>query len=157
MKIAANGTKTTAAGGGLVSTCPPVDGVLASTLDIQAADVAIHPTTGDLYYSDERCNRVRRVHDGLVTSVTTVAGLEPGPLAFTADGTLYVADSTRGQVRKVVAPGNVPIVAGGSRTRLRRRRRPRHVGPARVGHRPRDRHRRATSTSPTRTTCGCAG
>ena len=114
VRIAANGTMTTAAGGGLVSTCPPVDGVLASTLDIQAADVAIHPTTGDLYYSDERCNRVRRVHDGLVTSVTTVAGLEPGPLAFTADGTLYVADSTRGQVRKVVAPGNVPIVAGGS-------------------------------------------
>ena len=113
LKIAPNGTKTTAAGGGLVTTCPPVDGVPASTLDIQAADVAVHPN-GDLYYSDERCNRVRRVRDGLVTSVTTVAGLEPGPLAFTADGTLYVADSTRGQVRKVVAPGNVPIVAGGT-------------------------------------------
>ena len=114
LRIASDGTKATAAGGGAITTCPPVDGVLAATLDIQATDVAIHPVTGDLYYSDERCDRVRKVRAGIVTSVTTVTGLDPGPLAFASDGTLYVADSARGQVRKVVSPSNVPIVAGGA-------------------------------------------
>ena len=126
----------------MITTCPPVDGVLAATLDIQATDVAIHPTTGDLYYSDERCDRVRKVRAGIVTSVTTVAGIEPWAAAFASDGTLYVANSAQ----RPGAQGGVGEQRADRRGRraagLRRRRRPGSVRAAGLGHRPRHRHRR---------------
>jgi hypothetical protein len=112
VKVAADGTKTTVAGGGLPPTNPPIEPAPATAQAIDAADVAVSPITGDLYVSDQLTNRIRKVSSGLITSVTTVSGLIPGALAFAPDGTLYVIDEGHQRVRRVDSATSVPTVAG---------------------------------------------
>jgi uncharacterized protein (TIGR03437 family) len=92
------------------------------------ADVAIHPTTGDIYIADQRNNRIRKVDStGVITTVAgsvlgidvdnvpaTSAGLvNPSGIAFDAAGNLYIADTGHHKIRRVDgATGIITTVAG---------------------------------------------
>jgi sugar lactone lactonase YvrE len=125
-KVAANGTISTAAGDGVASFAG--DGGPAATAELNTpAGVAVD-ANGNVYFSDSRNNRVRRIAtDG---SITTVAGNDlpgfsgdggpatqaqlrtPTGLAIDAAGNLYIADTGNNRIREVMANGIIGTLAG---------------------------------------------
>jgi sugar lactone lactonase YvrE len=116
------------AGGGNLEGYAPNDAAISLA---NTAGVALHPVTGELYFSDTNHHQVYRV-DAATRLVVLVAGngtesfsgdggvaasagiSSPGALAFTADGSvLYVADNGNLRVRRVeLATGIITTFAG---------------------------------------------
>ena len=118
-----NGIVTTVAGGGaFFNENGPATGALVPQPVGLALDAA-----GDLYISDIANNRVRKVSNGIITTVagTGVAGFsgdggaataarlnQPWGIAIDSAGNLFIGDSANGRVRKV-SGGTITTVAGG--------------------------------------------
>jgi len=90
------------------------------------ADVAVD-SAGNLYIADNRNNRIRKVSNGVITTVVgnVTAGFggdngqatsaelnQPIGVAVDSDGNLYIADSYNNRIRKV-SNGVITTVAGG--------------------------------------------
>jgi sugar lactone lactonase YvrE len=91
-----------------------------------AADLKVN-LTGDLFISDSGNQRVRRVSNGIITTIigTGAGGFggdggsalgamlnSPQKLALGPDGSLYVADRANHRVRRVDAAGRIKTVVG---------------------------------------------
>ncbi|UHQ18763.1 FG-GAP-like repeat-containing protein [Lysobacter sp. KIS68-7] len=124
-KIAPDGTITTIVGGAGVGFSG--DGGPASAARISGPMGLVRDASGNLYFSDSRNHRVRRI-DGAGT-ITTIAGggeqvsgtgpatsaklYEPSGLAFDAAGDLYFADASDYRVRKIaMESGTISVFAG---------------------------------------------
>lgn len=125
-KVDIAGIITTVAGGGA-----PADGLgdggPATSASLQEpAGVVVGPE-GAIYVSDTLHGRVRRVHDGIITTVAgkarTGGGGDGGPVALAqfglptgmvrdAAGNTYVADTNADRVRKIDPAGRVSTIAG---------------------------------------------
>ena len=122
----------TVAGGGNLEGYKPNDAAIALA---NTSGVALHPLTGELYFSDTDHHQVYRVNatTGLIVlvagngtesfsgdgGVAVAAGIaRPGALAFNADGSLlYIADNGNLRVRKVdMATGLISTFAGNGLT-----------------------------------------
>jgi len=124
-KVAPDGTITTLVGG---TTGFSGDGGPASAARINGPKGLARDAAGNLYFSDSRNHRVRRI-DGAGT-ITTVVGRGtgandgdngpagnaamkvPSGLAIDGAGNLYVADELSNVVRKVAPDGTITTVAG---------------------------------------------
>jgi hypothetical protein len=107
---------------------------------------------GNLYIADTYYQRIRKVSNGVITTVagngarglsgdngpaTSAHVLQPRrALPWTLAGNLYIADSYNNRIRKV-SNGVIATVAGGGIWRLRRRRRPGHQRPVELSLRSR--------------------
>lgn len=115
--IAGNGVPGATGDGGLAT---------AATL-YQPNGVAVGPT-GDIYIADAGNNRVRKVTNGIITTVAgtgqwgfagdggpaTQARLaSPSHVALDVAGNLYIADSLNNRVRRVTPAGTITTIAGG--------------------------------------------
>jgi len=123
---ASTGIITTVAGGGASTGCG-FSGAATSAVLSSPRGIAVDRSTGDLYVSDTGNNCVRRVSGGNIsvfagggaTTACTYSGAPTGVsmsaprgLRFdTSTGTLYVTDTTRRCIRKVVG-GTMSQVAG---------------------------------------------
>ena len=117
-----NGVITTVAGGGsaLCDNCPAISAQLYSPQGV-AVDAA-----GDLYIADTGHSTIRKVSNGVITTVAgngtwgyggdggaaTSAQLEgPGAVAVDSSGNLYIADTFNSRIREV-ANGVITTVVG---------------------------------------------
>lgn len=116
-----NGVITTVAGGGSIGDGGPPAGALLSVPKGVGVDSA-----GNLYIADQNANRVRKVSNGVIT---TVAGsgtpgfagdnglaasaelYEPSGVAVDSAGSLYIADFENNRIRKV-SNGAIVTIAG---------------------------------------------
>jgi len=115
---------TTVAGGGVGDSGAALDAAISLPVAV-AFDAA-----GNLYFSDQGFNRIRRVarDTGIITTFvgTGDAGFagdggnaksaqlsSPTALAFDRDGNLYVADGGNDRVRRIDASGTITTIAGG--------------------------------------------
>jgi trimeric autotransporter adhesin len=126
LKVTAAGATTTVAGTGQPGFSGDGGPATSAALNGPAA-VAVDPG-GNLYISDIRNNRVRKVApDGTIATVagTGVGGYSgdggaataarlssPGGLAVDARGTLYIADTGNNRVRKVDVGGTITTLGG---------------------------------------------
>ena len=119
--VAGNGEHGYSGDGG-----PATEAMLASPIAVTCS------ADGDLYITDHRNSRIRRV-DAVTGIITTVAGTgeqghsgDGGPathaaialprdVAFDADGSLYIADGANNRIRKVAPDGTIATVAGTGR------------------------------------------
>jgi sugar lactone lactonase YvrE len=124
-KVAPNGTISTFAGSG--SPYFSGDGGLATVAGINPEFLAFDPA-GNLYVSDWANHRVRRISaNGVITTVAGNGlgglGIDEGPataanvtyptgVAMDATGSLYIADSYYGRIRKVTPAGMISRIAG---------------------------------------------
>jgi uncharacterized protein (TIGR03437 family) len=122
-----NGLMTTLAGNGTYDfggDNGPATNAQAGTPSSVAVDAA-----GNLYFADPNNNRIRKIANGIITTVagngtsyTSVVGdngpatsaelSDPGGIAVDAAGNLYIADPGDGLIRKV-SNGVITTVAGG--------------------------------------------
>ena len=132
LKIATDGTSTRVAGGTSQDNWQPNSGP-ANQITIDPAGLALGPD-GALYIVDSYHNRVRRLKDGVLTTVagSTNPGAHPAPgstrgdggpatsaaldapigIAVGPDGTLYITDNFSGRVRAVAPNGIIRTIAG---------------------------------------------
>jgi sugar lactone lactonase YvrE len=118
-----SGLITTVAGGGSLSgdSIPATSANLSGPLGI-AVDLS-----GNLYISDESTNRVRKVSNGVITTIagngtggfagdngpaTSAQLSEPSGLAVDSAGNLYIADTRNARIRRV-SGGVITTLAGG--------------------------------------------
>jgi uncharacterized protein (TIGR03437 family) len=124
--VSPQGVITTVVGGAPLAVTVFDDGIPAVGADILPTAIAVD-AAGNLYISDFFTNRVRKVVNGMIT---TVAGNQkqdfsgdggpalqaalntPTGLAVDADGNVYIGDSANERVRKVTLDGNIETVAG---------------------------------------------
>ena len=96
----------------------------------EPSDVAVGPR-GELYVADTNNHRVRRIEMGATPAIDTFAGTgapggagdggparaaeldAPKSVACAPDGTVYVADSGNGRVRRIAVDGTISTFAGG--------------------------------------------
>jgi uncharacterized protein (TIGR03437 family) len=115
-----NGTITTVAGGG----SSPGDNGPATSAQVLPNAVAVD-STGNIYIADNFAQRIRKVSNGVITTVAgggsslgdngpaTSAGLsDPLGVAVDSSGNLYIADQFNNRIRKVMN-GVITTVAGG--------------------------------------------
>jgi sugar lactone lactonase YvrE len=117
-----NGVITTVAGGGFTSG----DGGLATSASLGAPTGVAVDLNGNLYFSDQSLNRVRRVSGGIITTVagngSAGFGGDGGPavqaslysptgIAVDAAGNIYIADTANDRIRRV-SGGVITTVAG---------------------------------------------
>jgi trimeric autotransporter adhesin len=127
LKLPPNGTITTVAGNG--TTGFSGDGGPATNAQLDQPYAVAVDGTGDIFIADAYNGKVRKVSSQGV--ITTVAGsqmsVEPGDgvlatvgagyifargVTLDSSGNLYIADGTRGRIRKVVPDGIISTVAG---------------------------------------------
>ena len=124
---AATGIITTVAGNGTVGSSGD-NGSAVSAQIMYPAGLAIDGTNGALYIADQEDHRVRRVLNGIITTVagTGVAGFgsnnqnalithldHPLSLAIDAGNALYITDTFNERIRKLTfSTGNLTTVAG---------------------------------------------
>lgn len=128
-KIAPNGEVTTLAG--IMRVTGSSDGFPGQATFETPYDVAVDPTTGNLYVSDGGNNTIRKVTpEGRVTTVagnpvasgeddgTGSAALFDVPWGIDVDaaGNVYVADYTNEKIRKITPAGVVTTFAGSGST-----------------------------------------
>jgi uncharacterized repeat protein (TIGR01451 family) len=105
------------------------DGQSATTAQIDAWDLAIDGQ-GNLYFPDAIYNRIRRISNGIITTIAgngtagssgdgwpaTAAELTyPTNVAVDPTGDVYFVDSAKGSVRKIAIDGTIStVVAGGT-------------------------------------------
>ena len=126
-----NGIITTLAGSGpscTSTTCGSFsgDGGPATGATLAEPNGVAVDATGNVYIADTLNNRIRKVSNGIITTVAgngtpgfsgdggpaTAASLDrPYGVAVDADGNVYIADSSNNRIRKV-ANGNITTVAG---------------------------------------------
>jgi trimeric autotransporter adhesin len=101
------------------------DGVAALNAQLNAPVAVALDSAGTLHFVDANNNRVRKISNGLVTTVAgtgiasfggdngpaTSASMNPGAIAFDSSGTLYIADSGNNRIRRV-RNGIITTVAG---------------------------------------------
>ncbi len=127
---AQNYTIQTFAGGGTVSGSNDVgdNGPAAGAILLNPTSVAIGPA-GELYIADSGHNRVRKVANGVITTVagTGTAGFsgdhgpatsaklnQPYGVAVDPLGNLFISDKANGVIRKVDTAGTISTFAGGN-------------------------------------------
>jgi uncharacterized protein (TIGR03437 family) len=124
--VSPQGIITTVAGAAPLALSVFDDGIPAASADIQPTAITVD-AAGNLYISDFFTNRVRKVANGIIT---TVAGNQkqdfsgdggpalqaalntPTGLAVDADGNVYIGDSANERVRKVTLDGTIDTAAG---------------------------------------------
>ena len=126
-KIAPDGTVIVAAG--VYTAGYSGDGGPATSAQLNDPWGAAVDASGNLYMADTGNYRVRKVAvDGTITTVAgngasgfsgdggpaTSAALDPVGVAVDSTGSLYIADSGNGRVRKVAPDGTITTVAGGA-------------------------------------------
>jgi hypothetical protein len=126
-KVDAQGIVTTVAGTGRVGFSG--DGAAATSAQLNRPLEAVSHR-GGLYIVDEGNARVRKVVNGIITTVAgsgepgcsmggkqaALANLvNPNSLAFASDGTAYVTDSDCHQVRRIQRDGTIRPVVGAGR------------------------------------------
>jgi uncharacterized protein (TIGR03437 family) len=100
--VLANGVLTTIAGTGVPGF--QGDGGLASNAQLgNPAAVAVDPVSGALYIGDTANRAIRRVSQGIITTIARVAS--PTGMALDAAGTLHVADPVGGVVYHITRSG----------------------------------------------------
>lgn len=123
-KIALDGTTTTLAGNATASGVASKDGVGDKAIISTPRGIAVD-TKGNVYVADTDSNAIRKIApDGTVTTLAGKMGEPgfangPGPaarfsgprgLAVDKDGTLFVADSDNGAIRKIEPNGVVRTI-----------------------------------------------
>lgn len=121
----ANGTITTVAGNGTAGFCGDNGPAPSACLQFPLAVVA--GSHGDLYVTDLGNQRIRRIHEGIITTVagngvigfcgdtglaTSACLSSPVGLAIDAGGNLFIADSGNQRIRQVSPAGVITTVAG---------------------------------------------
>src|SRR5665213_2169812 len=118
------------AGGGTVSGSNDVgdNGPAAGAILLNPTSVAVGPA-GELYIADSGHNRIRRVANGVITTVagTGTAGFsgdhgpainarlnQPYGVAVDPLGNLFISDRVNGVIRKVDTTGTISTIAGGN-------------------------------------------
>lgn len=102
-------------------------GIPATQAKLRARDIAFGPD-GALYIADGFNHCIRRLADGMITTVAGVCGQSgfsgdggpaaqarlnfPANLAIAADGTIYVSDSQNHRIRRIGTDGIILTVAG---------------------------------------------
>jgi sugar lactone lactonase YvrE len=103
------------------------DGSIETAQMFDPVDLAFGPD-GSLYFTDQT-NHVRRIHDGLVSTIAGGPGKDghggfadgpgqealfrsPTGIAVGPDGSLFVADAQNGRIRRINTAGDVTTVAG---------------------------------------------
>ncbi|HLK67398.1 MAG TPA: hypothetical protein VKU19_28375 [Bryobacteraceae bacterium] len=119
-----NGTITTIAGNGTAGFSG--DGAAATNAALNNPITVAVDSGGNLYFADSLNHRVRKISQGIITTVagSGVAGFSgdggpataarlnaPSAVAIDAAGNLFIADKTNNRVREVTA-GNIRTVAG---------------------------------------------
>jgi len=103
-----------------------LDGPAATALFNSPSDLCIDPDSGVIYISDFQNHRIRKIRDGMVSTLagSGVAGYVDGPgsqarfnyprgICLDQAGNLYVSDSWNHRIRKITPGGNVTTWAGG--------------------------------------------
>jgi prepilin-type N-terminal cleavage/methylation domain-containing protein len=118
--VTPNGVVSTFAGSGIGGT---LDGPAAAARFQQPADVAVDDA-GDVYVVDYASHRVRRISNGVVTTLAgSTQGFADGVgpearfnlpygIAVDAVGAVYVADFNNHRIRRITPSGQVTTVAG---------------------------------------------
>ncbi len=119
-----NGIITTIAGTGTPGSSG--DGGLATNAQLTSPVSVAVDSTGNIFISDSDENRIRKVSNGIISTVagngtagysgdngpaTSAALNHPNGIAVDSDGALYISDVSNNRVRKVMN-GNITTVAG---------------------------------------------
>jgi PKD repeat protein/sugar lactone lactonase YvrE len=103
------------------------DGIQATSANLAYPYGLAVDSRGDVYISEQQGNRIRKVSNGIITTVagTGKAGFsgdggpgtsaqinEPSDIAFDRAGNLYIADTGNNRVRKLSPDGIITTVAG---------------------------------------------
>ena len=120
-----NGVITTVAGNGNYGF--KGDGGPATSASLSSPGYIAFDAAGNLYISDSYANRIRKVSNGIITTIAgngtaaysgdgglaTNAGINlPQGIAFDSAGNLYIAEFNSHRVRKVATNGIITTVAG---------------------------------------------
>jgi uncharacterized protein (TIGR03437 family) len=128
LKVAQGGVITAFAGdtSAVFSPTKLGDGGAATSAFIAQTGLAVD-SSGNLYIADAGDNRIRKVSNGIITTVAgsnssnysgdgglaISAGLNtPSSVAVDAGGNIYIADSGDYRIRKVTPDGNITTIAG---------------------------------------------
>lgn len=124
IRLVSNGVMTTFAGGGSAFGSSLGDGGLATNARLSEPSGIAVSSTGSIYIVDARNNRVRKVSNGVITTVagggdtlgdngpaTNAQLSEPWGVAVDNGGNLFIADTYSHRVRKV-SNGVITTVAG---------------------------------------------
>ncbi len=104
-EVSTNGIITTLAGGGGSTD----DGIPAYQAWLAPYSIAVD-SSGNLYVADSLTSRIRKVSNGIITSLPSSAAV--GGLAVDTSGTLYISSSNG--IEKVTSPGVLVPIAGTS-------------------------------------------
>jgi RHS repeat-associated protein len=130
-QVRLDGKITTIAGNRLSEKSPLGDGGPAIKARLnKPADLSIAPD-GSIFIADSDNNRIRKLTPGAEWTITTVAGdgrayfsgdggmavkaslQDPNGVSAGLDGSIYVADTDNGRVRRIAPDGKITTVAGG--------------------------------------------
>ncbi len=135
-RLAPNGTLSTVAGNGVACSDPTAgcgDGGSATDANLKSPrGVAVDAQNGDLYIADSGTNRIRKISDGIITTVAGTGAICSGPTLACGDGAVatlasfnnpsgvavdgahnvFVADTYDNRIRRVAAAGSITTVVG---------------------------------------------
>ncbi|MGA3240904.1 MAG: hypothetical protein ABSG03_31935 [Bryobacteraceae bacterium] len=112
VRMIANGVVTTVAGTGALGSSG--DGGPASSARLATpVAVAVDPA-GNLYIADVNNYRIRKVSDGVITTVAGTVGYTPCDVAADSAGNVYVSDCVHSHIFKVSNGNATTLAAGGS-------------------------------------------